>query len=93
MLTDETRKELIDHLNNPTSEPKRQKHRHLKTEVQKSKRMESEWWMNKSKEMQGYADRKIFLSTTRALYGPCLQGPAPLGNKDGTRILISERDP
>ena len=93
-LADETRKALIDHLNNPTSEPKRQKHRQLKAEVQRStRRMKNEWWMNKSNEMQGYADRndmKNFFSTARALYGPSSLGSAPLRNKDGTRILKSE---
>ena len=37
-------------------------------------------------------DMKSFFSTTRTLYGPSSQGPAPLRNKEGTRILKSETE-
>ena len=93
-LTEQTRQALTDYLNNNTSEIKKKKHRRLKAKVQTETRsMKNIWWINKSKEMQGYVDKndmKNFFSATRKVYGPNMHGPAPLRSKDGTQILKSE---
>ncbi|VDM05808.1 unnamed protein product [Schistocephalus solidus] len=56
-------------------------------------KMQDAWMILKAAEIQGYADRneiKNFFKTIKAIYGPCIQGTAPLISSDGTTLLTEK---
>ena len=85
------RKCLHDYLNDTSSCSKKKKHREAKAQVQRATReMKNKWLIDKSKELQSLFDKndlRGFFSGTRAIYGPCSHGLAPLRSKDGTQLL------
>jgi len=95
-LVEETRKTLSEHLKDPNCAHKKKKHRELKAQVQRvTREMKNTWWVEKSKEMQQYAnnnDMKNFFSATKKIYGPSTQGLAPLKSKDGTKVLKTNKE-
>ncbi|VDL99272.1 unnamed protein product [Schistocephalus solidus] len=55
--------------------------------------MQDTWMIRKAKEIQGYVDRnemKNFLKAIKAIYGPCINGTAPLFSSEGTTLLTEK---
>uniref|UniRef100_A0A183SIT3 Endo/exonuclease/phosphatase domain-containing protein n=1 Tax=Schistocephalus solidus TaxID=70667 RepID=A0A183SIT3_SCHSO len=60
---------------------------------QRLQEMQDAWMIQKTEEIQGYADRnemKNFFKAIKAIYGPCMKGTAPLLSSDGTRLLTEK---
>ena len=78
-------------MNDTNSISKKKKHREEKAQVQRATReMKNKWLIDKSSELQSLyekGDMRGFFSGTRAIYGPCSHGLAPLRSKDGTQLL------
>ena len=54
------------------------------------RRMENDWWTNKAKEIQAFADRNDshnFYDAIKAFYGPSNRNSAPVRTADGTTLL------
>ncbi|VDL87067.1 unnamed protein product, partial [Schistocephalus solidus] len=60
---------------------------------QRLREMQDAWIIQKAKEIQRYAERnemKNFFKVIKAIYGPCIMGPAPLLSSDGTTLLTEK---
>ncbi|VDL95313.1 unnamed protein product [Schistocephalus solidus] len=60
---------------------------------QRLREMQDAWMIRKAEEIQGYVDRnemKNFFKATKAIYGPCIKGTAPLLSSDGTTLLTEK---
>ncbi|VDM02542.1 unnamed protein product [Schistocephalus solidus] len=60
---------------------------------QRLREMQDAWMIRKAEEIQGYADRnerKNFLKAIKAIYGPCINGTAPLLRSDGKTLLTEK---
>lgn len=73
---------------------KRKAYHSIRADVQRRvRKMQNDWWIAKSKEIQSLADQnktREFFAETRKLYGPVTRGSAPVQDKDG--VLQKEKD-
>ena len=75
----------------PTSVAKKTQLKKLQTRVQsKLLKMHDQWWQDKVKEVQSYADShnaKMFFPSLKTLYGLSRSGCSPLLPSDGTTLI------
>ena len=103
---DENHSEIIDllerkraahlaHLREPSSAPKKDALKRIRSTVQlKLRAMQDSWLSAKADEIQSYADQndmQKFYSSLKAIYGPTSACPVPLLSVDGTK-LIADKD-
>jgi len=79
--------------NDLSSISKKDQFKHLQSQAQAAlRRMQNEWWEQKAREVQLYADTKNskkFFSTIKAVYGPSRPNTTPLLSDNGT--LLKEK--
>ena len=79
------------HLQNPNSIGITEQLKIARAEVQRRLRaMENDWWLNKSRELQNYADTNnthAFYDSIKTIYGPPSHSIAPIKSADGNTLL------
>ena len=92
-LLTEKQKAFTAWQNDLSSISKKDHFKHLQSQAQASlRRMQNEWWEQKAKEVQMYADTKNskrFFSAIKAVYGPSRPTTTPLLSANGT--LLKEK--
>nr|XP_014349862.1 PREDICTED: uncharacterized protein LOC102358527 [Latimeria chalumnae] len=87
---------FVDWQNNPQSLAKKELYHQLRAKTQhKICMMKNQWWIDKAKEIQGYADShdsRSFFNAIKAIYGPTSNGAVPLQSSDGTILIKDNKD-
>ena len=95
-LLDKKRAAHIAALNNPSSETLRSRYASLRSQVQSSlHRMKNDWWQNKAKEIQEYADNhdpRNFYNSIKAVFGPAKGRNVPVLSADGTTLIKNKQE-
>ena len=93
-LIDQKRRARLAWENQPTSKNKEAAFRKIKATAQRTiRKLQNDWWIEKAKEIQGYADRhetRNFFQAVRTIYGPTHSSSHPLSSADGQVLLKEE---
>lgn len=96
ILLDRKYKANAAHVHNPTSVHLKEKWKEARSEAQRVLRaMENDWWLNKSSEIQKYADSgdlQNFHAALRRVYGPTNRALAPVRSLDGSILHTNKSE-